>query len=143
MDDNIKPSKADTAAGRNNPVVYSCDFGGKRQSEPISFKPKLLSTPQTISQCRLATVRYGYEKGLSISGSFSISLRCNSFSAQQMCRCLSQYCKSFRTACVGLITRNNCWYAGAEKVLILQKRYPQQISSCIRSQGAPGIMPRG
>ena len=40
-DDNIKPSKADTAAGRNNPVVYSCDFGGKRQLEPISFKPKL------------------------------------------------------------------------------------------------------
>ncbi len=36
--DNIKPSKADTAVGRNNPVVYGCEFGGGRQLKPISYK---------------------------------------------------------------------------------------------------------
>ena len=87
--------------------------------EPISFKPKKLSTPPTISRCQLATVRYGYEKGLSISDSFYL------LAVQYIFRTADVYIVgeldpgNHCTACVGLITRNNCWYAGAEKVLIL------------------------
>ncbi|MBQ5312704.1 MAG: hypothetical protein J6K30_01470, partial [Oscillospiraceae bacterium] len=38
----------------------------KRQSEPISFKPKLPLTPQTISRYQLATINWYKEKPLSI-----------------------------------------------------------------------------
>ena len=118
-------------------------FGGKRQLEPISFKPKLPLTPPTISQCRLATVRYGYEKGLSISDSFYLLAVQYIFRTADVQMLVTELdCEDHCTACVGLITRNNCWYAGAEKVLILQKRYPQQILSCICPSGTPELVLR-